>query len=106
MNLFDGVESYHSDQLARSSDPETSKQAAREIVPVIGERQAFAAECVRNVPGLTQGELDTAYPCSDPRRIGRRLNECERLGLVRRGESRKCKVSGKVCQTWWPVDVH
>ena len=32
------------------------------------------------------------------------LNEIEAIGWVRRGESRRCAVTGRMCATWWPVE--
>jgi hypothetical protein len=90
--------------LARAGDPETSKQAAAEIAPLVNELQQWAAECVKKSPGKTQRELAAIYCPDEPRRIGRRLSECAKLGLVRRGEKRKCSRSGKNAETWWPVE--
>lgn len=98
---FDGHEP---NPLARRGDPETSKQAGREIIPAINALRAWAAECVRVAPGKTQRELGAEFCPDDPRRIGRRLNECEEIGLVRRGPARKCSISGKRAATWWPPE--
>lgn len=89
--------------LARRADPESSQESAEEILRRLGQRQRHALECVRKKPGLTQLELGREFPSSDPRAVGRRLNELEREGLLVRGEARKCSVSGKRAQTWWPV---
>lgn len=90
--------------LSRNSDPGTSHLAAVEVAPAIGDLQEWAARCVRERPGLTQRELGAAYCPTDPRKIGRRLAETERLGLTRRGEPRACTVSGRMAETWWPVE--
>jgi hypothetical protein len=87
---------------ARSGDPHTSHEAAEGIGASAGELQRWAAACVKLSPGKTQRELGRSYCPTDPRKIGRRLVECERLGLVRRGEARVCAVSGRRAQTWWP----
>lgn len=90
--------------LARRSHPATSHAAAREIVSVVAQLQRWAANCVRSAPGLTQRELGARFCPDDLRRIGRRLNECAELGLVRRGQVRKCSISGRSAETWWPVE--
>lgn len=89
-------------ELARATDPATSHQAAAEIAPALGELQEWAAACVRESPGLTQRELGARYCPEDLRKIGRRLAECDTLGLVRRGEARACSITGRKAQTWWP----
>jgi hypothetical protein len=92
-----------SETLARATDPETSHEAARTVAAAVGELQEWAAACVRQSPGLTQRELGALYCPTDPRKIGRRLAECERLGMVRRGVARVCSVSGRRAETWWPI---
>lgn len=92
--------------LARASDPETSHEAAQAIVASVGELQRWAAECVAKSPGKTARELAAIYCPQDPKRIDRRLGECEKLGMVRRGEVRKCNRSGRSAATWWPVAKH
>lgn len=91
--------------LARTTDPETSHEAAEFIVPKVNRLQTWAAMCVRERPGLTSAELAREYCPLDPRRIGRRLAECERFGMVRRGEARKCTVSGRNAATWYPTET-
>jgi len=89
---------------ARSTDPITSALAAEQIDDVVAELQAWAAACVRQTPGRTQRELGVLYCPTDPRRIGRRLAEIEKLGLVRRGDVRPCTISGRSAETWFPVE--
>lgn len=90
------------DPLARAADPETSKAAARGIVPHLGALQQAAADAVRRWPGRTATELAVNAGHADPRVFNRRLGECERLGMVRRGEPRRCKATGRQAATWWP----
>jgi hypothetical protein len=92
-------------KLARASDPETSHEAAESIAGDVGELQRWAAACVAEAPGLTQRELGVRFCPDDLRRIGRRLNECAGLGLVRRGEKRPCSISGRSAETWWPPET-
>ena len=70
---------------------------------VINPTAYWAFQCLVKTPGLTQAELGRAHSPTDPRKIGRRMIECERFGLAIRGEKRGCSVSGKTSVTWWPV---
>lgn len=91
-------------ELARRTDPETSHQAAAAIAAAVPELCEWAAACVRESPGLTQRELGAKYCPDDLRKIGRRLGEAADRGLVRRGETRACSITGKKAQTWWPPE--
>lgn len=102
-DLFDDLA--NGQHLARRNDPLTSKIAGHEIVPSVADLHKWAAECVERSPGLTQRELGVKYCPDDLRRIGRRLNECEKLGLVRRGQTRACSISKRRADTWWPPNV-
>lgn len=86
--------------LARGTDPQESHDAAAEIAPRLGELQADVRELVRIYPGRTVSELSMIDHDRDPRRIGRRMVELERLGLIHRGEARICKVTGYRAATW------
>ncbi len=88
--------------LARPSHPATSHAAAKAIGPCVRGLMQWAAQCVNESNGLTQRELGAKYCPDDPRRIGRRLAGAERAGLVKRGVERKCTISGRVAQTYWP----
>ena len=89
--------------LHRRGDPDTSAEAARDIVENLAELHRWTVACVRSAPGLTQRELGAKFCPTDPRKIGRRLNECEKAGLVRRGPPRTCTVSGRQAETWFPA---
>lgn len=90
--------------LSKTTDPATSHKAGFEIVPHLGALQVWAASCVRESPGLTAMELARKYCPLDPRRIGRRLRECERLGTIRPGMARRCSITNKAALTWWTKD--
>lgn len=90
--------------ISRSSDPETSHCAADEITGD-GSRSRMmrlALEVVRANPGCTANELDQLCNCKDGA-IRKRLTDLEKLGLVKTGEVRKSKVTGKMNQTWYPT---
>ncbi len=90
--------------IARATDPETSHRAAAEVTRS-GRRDAQAAsvlEAVQIGPGFTSAELATAGAPFDRYVAARRLPELERLGKVRRGPARACRVTGRLALTWWP----
>lgn len=89
--------------LARGSDPVESHLAAEGIAESIGQLQAWAVECVTQSPGKTAMELARIYCGDDPRRIGRRLGECVKRGLIAKGSSRECSITKRVAATWLPV---
>lgn len=89
---------------SRKTDPETSFLAEDEINRT-GKRQRQQKE-VRDAvtlnPGRTSAEL--AQCCVlDRWQIARRLPEVEVAGRVRRGGSRRCRVTGRKSITWWAV---
>jgi hypothetical protein len=90
--------------LARATDPETSKQAARRIAPQLQGLHETVERYVRESPGMTCSELSEKYRQRDPRTIGRRMAEIEAKGFIRRGEARKCTITKMQAATWWPVD--
>jgi hypothetical protein len=90
-------------RLARRRHPETSQQAAEEIVGGLGRLQERALEILRLIPGATARELSAFAKDQDPATIRRRLSELARRGLVRTGEPRRCAVTGMRSQTWFPA---
>lgn len=89
-------------RLARSSDHWTSKRAAEEIVPELSSLRREVLRLVKEYPGSIARELTDIAGHRDERKVGRRLSELERMDLVRRGEERRCAVTGRQCSTWWP----
>jgi len=90
-------------ELARKSDPSTSHTGAASAMATLGAMQQRAIEAVRTHPGMTAMELSQAVGDSDKRRVGRRLNEVEEAGFVKRGATRACSITGRPCATWWPI---
>jgi hypothetical protein len=95
---------------AAAADPETSKQAARDLI-ASGQRDRDVirvANLVAMHRGATSRELgDTADAFRmgmDRYAVARRLSEAEALGMVRRGPSRRCRISGKAALTWFDVE--
>lgn len=66
-------------------------------------QQSLAVIAVKACPGHTS--LEIARMKNQCRfMLARRLPECEEQGLVYRGPSRKCDVSGRRAATWYPVE--
>ena len=79
--------------------------AVEEVItspPVTGLVQ-WAVACVQQSPGKTPRELAAIFSNGDHKKFNRRLPEAEKKGLVRRGEFRKCSVSGFATE-WWPAE--
>jgi len=92
--------------LARKTDPGTSWAAAKSLEPAeLAGLRRRAVALVTKYPGRIARELSELAGDGDPRTLNRRLGEVERMGLVRRGQARRCAVTGKLCATWWPVEV-
>ncbi len=103
--------------IVRATDPGTSHAAAREQVES-GRRESHCALILRleeEHPGSTYRELwrlaggQIAEAVEVQRRLGSDLAELdpttgfERPGTpVVRGEARRCTVSNRPAQTWWP----
>lgn len=88
---------------ARGTDPLTSWEAAEKMERSgkAADQRAIAVEAVRINPGRTSFELSKL--CSLERhQIARRLPECKSL---RKGEPRRCRVTGNMAVTWWPVEM-
>ena len=86
---------------SRLNDPVTSHEA-EEHVNASGIRDGQARvvfEALRRREGATSAEL-ARYAGVDRYVTGWRLPDLERLGLVAKGESRKCRVAGKNAITW------
>lgn len=89
---------------ARNTDPDTSHEAARDLVDsgTQAQQQAQVVSALRQHPGLTSREL--AFSAGlDRHMVARRLPELEAEGLAVHGAPRICSMSRKRCQTWLPV---
>lgn len=90
---------------ARNTDPISSHIAAEDIAMsgLQAAQQALTATAVCNYPGLTSLELSEKSTL-DRYILARRLSECERKGLVKRGDIKRCSVSGRPAVSWWGPD--
>lgn len=89
--------------LARTTDPQTSHEAAHHAEGRLGVYQWEALTACRAHPGCTASEMAKARGWDDPRVINRRLGELARAGMVRAGEPRTCAVTGRRAMTWTVV---
>lgn len=91
--------------LARRTDPQESRAAALDIAPRVNQVQRDVLAMVRKHPGCTVSELASYFGARDPRRIGRRLPELERKGLVVRELGQPCTVTGESAARWMLLDA-
>ena len=89
--------------ISRRSDPETSKEAAREMNES-GRREGQALAVlalVRRWPRSTAPELASFSNGSlDRYQVSRRLADLEHVGKVIKRNSRKCSIRGTEMHTW------
>ena len=91
----------HPRELSRREDPATSHLATHQIAAegTLGRMMKQALEALRDSPGSTASELD-------PRGVGsiiaKRLNDLRKAQLATIGDPRRCRVTGRMAQTWWP----
>ncbi len=87
----------------RSTDPATSREAEAHMRESgkLAKQQRLALNHVLLNPGYTAREYEFADGLAGI--FHRRLVELERMGRVRRGEPRKCRVGNVRAATWWPV---
>jgi hypothetical protein len=90
-------------KLSRRTDPQTSHDAAEAIVGKLKGLHQWVLSAVIEHPGKTCKELSKIYKLDDNRKVGRRLSELEKRGLIKTGEDRPCSITGFKVQTWWPV---
>lgn len=107
LSLFDNPPPTPAKVLSRTSHPETSKAAAKEIVEsgVLETMESVALAAVMDMQGATARELDEAHSHGATNSVGKRLDGLAKKGAIRRGDDRKCKVTGRMAQTWWPTEA-
>ena len=92
----------------RDSDPITSKLAAEDLDLPVRQQQTMVVLLM--APGSTHSEL-AQLVCDAFPYLGKdgwehphkRLPELQRKGLAYPGESRPCRVTGKMARVWFPV---
>lgn len=97
--------------LSRSSDPQTSRDAAAAHVASgkLGRHAEIVLGLVQRHPGSTYREL-WAYATDDERatldthtEVMRRLSGLSNAGKIRKGPARHCTVAGNAMTTWEAV---
>lgn len=84
-------------KLARASDPETSKAAARQCKALRADHHQKIVAALRRLTTANADEI-AQYCDLDRVQVGRRLNELERAGLVRKtGETRPTASGRAAC---------
>ncbi len=91
-------------RLARTADPDTSHEAARECIASgrLGRHMRLALSAIVKHQGCTSAEL-VEWCELNRHEVARRLPDLEKRGLVRQGESRACWVTKRQSVTWWPT---
>jgi predicted ArsR family transcriptional regulator len=89
-------------RLARLGDPQSSKEAAQHVeTSGIGGRMCqLAIHLIKRHQGRTAKELEKLRDLDDGQ-VRKRLTTLERKGFIRRGDPRRCSVSGRQAATWW-----
>jgi hypothetical protein len=89
--------------LARACDPDTSHQAATEMAlsGALGRMARIAWDLLVEYPGATASELEEVSSLGDGK-IRKRLNDLRKEGWAYNQDARRCLITGKMAQTWWP----
>lgn len=82
--------------LARRDDPDTSKEAADDLVESgrLARMERIALDLVAEYPGRTGSELDALSGLREGA-VRKRLAKLREDGRLRNGEERVCSVTGK-----------
>jgi len=100
--------------MAKSTDPATSHIGAlRHVASALSRRRRQVYDVTVKFPDETSNELGLrmtqTFPDLELRAASaspqKRLPELEKLGLVERGEPRKCRSSGYLAHTWRAVEL-
>jgi hypothetical protein len=88
--------------LSRAADPQSSRAAEIEAVEsgLVAGHERLIVAAVRAMPGQTGDEIGLAVGLTNVQ-VLRRTRAMERRGVIRRGEQRASRVSGRLAVTWW-----
>tara|TARA_R100001377_G_scaffold80889_2_gene60073 strand:+ start:1773 stop:2096 length:324 start_codon:yes stop_codon:yes gene_type:complete len=94
------------DMLSRRTDPETSREAARQMVEsgALNAQSKFVLSVLTDNQGLTSRELADlggGDVHQQRARFSRRLPDLMHRGIVTQGEARTCKACNRLCVTWF-----
>jgi len=103
MPLFDPPEPH---SLSRGDDPDTSHQAASEMCAsgALGRMARIAWDLLVEYPGAKASEREEVSSFGDGK-IRKRLNDLRRAGWASARDPRRCLITGKLAQTWWPNEA-
>ena len=100
--LFDAARA-----LVRTGDPETSHEAAESIVESgsMAWKREQLAKLVEEFPGSTASEIQEKFEyLGNHGHLWKRVKECVDAGMIRKGDPRKCKVTGHDAATLYLVE--
>ena len=102
-DLFSGEPGIKPRELRRREHPGTSHEAAEHMVHTgkLGKMMAEALRLLRAYPGRTAAEIEHAAGVSDGR-VRKRLNDLKKKGLASVSGARKCAVTKRNAQVWFP----
>ncbi len=86
-------------RMYRSSDPETSKEGAKSVA--VESQKGKALRLLKKHPGHTAAEYDR-YNGTPQGTIRKRLNDLAIDGLAFCRGTKKCSVSDRKAQIWYP----
>lgn len=96
------------DMLSRTTDPETSREAVRQMVgTVLQSQRQFVYSVLADNQGLTSRELADiggGDVHQQRARFARRLPDLVKRGVATQGEARICKSCKRSCVTWFLTD--
>lgn len=85
---------------ARSTDPQTSREAAESVAPFLSDQLADVLAAVAAWPGRTSRELAEHLRDLDRYQVARRTSDLEHRGYVRKGHARPCRVGRRNAHEW------
>ena len=97
------------DMLSRTTDPETSREAARQMIEsgALNAQSQFVYSVLADNQGLTSRELADiggGDVHQQRARFSRRLPDLVKRGVATQGEARICKACKRTCVTWFLTD--
>jgi hypothetical protein len=91
--------------LSRAADPQSSREAEDEAVEsgLVAGHERLIVAAVRARPGQTGDEIGQAVGLTNVQ-VLRRTRAMEKKGVIRRGDQRPSRVTGRPGVTWWPAE--
>ena len=91
-------------KLARNTDPEPSHEAGEAIFESgrMVTLQGDLVRLVRRYRGRTAREIQALYDGKGD--LWKRVDGCVKNGLIYRGDDRRCRITGHLAATLYPVE--